>query len=107
LICEDFQRVFKGGVNILVTPTCFHETPTYSEYLKNEKVFDERDFFTSCVNIAGLPAITIPCGLSVITGMPVGVQLIGNWGCEDMLLNSANWFVKNNQAKIPFLEETL
>jgi len=105
LICDDFQRVFKAGVDILVTPTCFNETPTYAEYLANEQVFDERDFFTSCANIAGLPAVTVPCSVSPVTGMPVGVQLIGDWGSEEVLLNCAKWFVENNKHEFPVSEK--
>ena len=74
---NDFQRVFNDlKVDLLVTPTCFHDTATFHEYLTNEAAFDEKDFFTACANIAGLPAITLPACLSK-SGLPVGIQLIG------------------------------
>ena len=105
MISNDFQRVFKEqGVDILVTPASFHETPSYREYLQNEQVFDERDFFTACVNIAGLPAITVPCQLSK-SGMPVGIQFIADWEQENLLVNAVNWFIKNNQEGFPYFEQ--
>jgi Asp-tRNA(Asn)/Glu-tRNA(Gln) amidotransferase A subunit family amidase len=44
LITNDFLKVF-DHVDLLVTPTCFHDTPTYREYLKSEQVFDEKGQF--------------------------------------------------------------
>ncbi len=96
MITNDFQKAFKTKqVDFLLTPTCFHDTQTYTEYLKEEQVFDERDFFTACANIAGLPAISLPIQLNK-DKLPVGVQLIGNWNQDHILLNVSNWFIKNN-----------
>lgn len=104
MISSDFQKVFKDlKMDILVTPACFHETPTYAKYLETEEVFDEKDFFTSCVNIAGLPAVTVPFCLS--KSLPVGVQIIANWGQEELLLNVANWFIKANRKNFPYNEQ--
>ena len=46
------------------------------------------DVCTVSVNIAGVPAISIPCGIDN-TGMPIGVQLIGNYFGEERLLQVA------------------
>jgi aspartyl-tRNA(Asn)/glutamyl-tRNA(Gln) amidotransferase subunit A len=47
--------------------------------------------FTGFVNAAGLPAIALPCGLSV-DGLPNGLQLVGRWGDDDLLLAlAAQW----------------
>ena len=106
LISSDFQRVFTDlNIDVLVTPACFHDTPTFSEYSASEQVFDERDFFTACVNIAGLPAIVVPSSLSKRRGMPVGVQFIANWGKEELLFNVANWYIKNNQSNFPYFDQ--
>jgi Asp-tRNA(Asn)/Glu-tRNA(Gln) amidotransferase A subunit family amidase len=61
-----------------------------------EGPFDERDFFTACANIAGLPAISIPSICSCESGLPVGVQLMAKWHRDDLLVNSADWFIKHN-----------
>ena len=47
------------------------------------------DIYTVSANLAGVPAISIPCGLSC-EGLPIGVQLVGNFWSEDLLLNLAN-----------------
>ena len=49
------------------------------------------DLLTVPVNLAGLPAISIPCGFDK-KGLPIGLQLIGNVLEEDKILNAANIF---------------
>jgi len=49
------------------------------------------DLLTVPANLAGLPAISIPCGFDK-KGLPIGMQLIGNVLEEDKILNSANIF---------------
>ena len=49
------------------------------------------DICTVSVNIAGVPAISIPCGVDS-NGMPVGLQLIGNNFAEETILNAAYTF---------------
>jgi len=49
------------------------------------------DLLTVPVNLAGLPAISIPCGFDT-KGLPIGLQLIGNVLEEDKILNAANFF---------------
>ncbi|NNE37927.1 MAG: Asp-tRNA(Asn)/Glu-tRNA(Gln) amidotransferase GatCAB subunit A, partial [Gammaproteobacteria bacterium] len=48
------------------------------------------DIFTVSVNLAGLPAISVPAGFS--SGLPVGLQIIGNYFSEPRLLNLAHRF---------------
>ena len=98
MIVNDFQKVFElEKVDILATPVCFHDTSTYADYLKQEEAFDEKDFFTACANVAGLPAISVPSSISSNNGLPVGVQFIANWKKDELLLNVADWFIKNNE----------
>ena len=102
LIKNDFLKVF-DQIDLLVTPVCFHDTPTYKEYIENAKIFDEKDFFTACVNIAGMPAITIPVCLSLNKKLPVGIQIIAKNNNEQLLLNAANFFIKNNLNNFSYL----
>ena len=51
------------------------------------------DVCTVTVNIAGLPAISLPCGKDS-SGMPMGLQLIGNKFSEQTLLNTAYTYEK-------------
>jgi len=74
LIKKDFDKAF-GKVDLIVTPT----SPTVA-FKIGEKAEDPlkmylADIFTVPVNIAGVPAISIPCGFS--DGLPVGLQIIG------------------------------
>jgi len=90
LIRKDFDNAFKK-VDILLTPTC----PT-TAFLKGDFVNDPlsmylSDLLTVPANLAGLPAISIPCGFDT-KGLPIGMQLIGNVLEEDRILNAANIF---------------
>ena len=90
LIRKDFDNAFKK-VDILLTPTC----PT-TAFLKGDFVNDPlsmylSDLLTVPANLAGLPAISIPCGFDM-KGLPIGLQLIGNVLEEDKILNAAHIF---------------
>jgi aspartyl-tRNA(Asn)/glutamyl-tRNA(Gln) amidotransferase subunit A len=90
LIRKDFDNAFKK-VDILLTPTC----PT-TAFLKGDFVNDPlsmylSDLLTVPANLAGLPAISIPCGFDT-KGLPIGLQLIGNVLEEDKILNAAHIF---------------
>ena len=84
LINMDFEKIFKE-VDILITPT----TPSPAFKL-GEKTADPlqmylEDIFTVPVNVAGLPAISMPCGKTK-NNLPIGVQLIGKWLEDSKLL---------------------
>ena len=90
LIRKDFDNAFKK-VDILLTPTC----PT-TAFLKGDFANDPlsmylSDLLTVPANLAGLPAISIPCGFDK-KGLPVGLQLIGNVLEESRILNAATIF---------------
>ena len=96
LIRKDFDIAF-DKVDVLLTPTC----PT-TAFLKGDFVNDPlsmylSDLLTVPVNLAGLPAISIPCGFDK-KGLPIGLQLIGNVLEEDRILNVANIFEKDAEV---------
>jgi aspartyl-tRNA(Asn)/glutamyl-tRNA(Gln) amidotransferase subunit A len=83
LIKEDFEKAF-AEVDILVCPT----SPT-TAFKAGEKTADPlsmylSDLMTIPVNLAGLPALSIPCGFDG-QGLPIGMQLIGNVLREDII----------------------
>ena len=87
LIRRDFDAAFQD-VDFIVTPV----TPTPAFKL-GEKVQDPlqmylSDIFTISVNLAGLPAIAVPCGFSQ-AGLPIGMQLIGRAFEESTILRAA------------------
>jgi len=87
LIAEDFNRAF-AEVDVLIGPT----TPTVAFGL-GDKTSDPvtmylNDIYTIGANLAGLPAMSIPCGF--VGGLPVGLQIIGAHFAEERLLNVAH-----------------
>jgi len=89
LIKRDFDEVFAAGVDAILTPA----TPSPAFALGSMADADPvqmylNDVFTVTVNLAGLPGIAVPAGLDH-SGLPLGLQLIGQpWGEAD-LLNTA------------------
>ena len=87
LIADDFRRTFASGVDLLLTPT----TPTPA-FKAGEKTDDPvamylADIFVCPINLAGLPAVSIPAGRS--EGLPIGAQLIAPAFDEERLLAAA------------------
>ena len=89
LIEEDFNAVFSSGIDVILTPTT--PTPAFplnSKIKENPVEMYLNDIFTVPVNLAGLPAISIPTGLSK-NNLPLGLQLIGPKWNEQEILNVA------------------
>jgi len=87
LISEDFQQAF-GEVDLIAGPT----SPSVA-FARGERSDDPiamylSDIYTNAVNLAGLPAISVPCGL--VRGLPVGLQLIGRHFDEGRVLCAAH-----------------
>lgn len=88
LIRRDFDAAFKD-VDLIVTPV----TPTCAfklgEKVQNPLEMYLSDIYTISVNLAGIPAISIPCGFST-AGLPIGLQLIGRPFEEDLVFRGAH-----------------
>ena len=89
LIADDFKRAF-AEVDLIAGPT----TPTPA-FPIGQKVDDPiqmylNDIYTIGANLAGLPAMSIPCGF--VGGLPVGLQLIAPHLTEGRLLKTAHYF---------------
>lgn len=93
LVMNEFNKAFEK-YNVILTPT----SPTVSFDIGSKSNTPLEmylsDICTVSVNIAGLPAISIPCGVDK-DGMPIGMQLIGNKFCEETILNAAYTFEQN------------
>lgn len=101
LIYNDFKQVFAKECDILIAPVNFYDTPTYAEYLARAEVFDDKEYFTACANIAGVPAISLP--VMIKNDLPIGIQLIADIGQDELLLNVAKWFMQKNRKNFESL----
>ncbi len=90
LVMNEFNKAFEKYDVILVptSPTVAFDIGSKSN---NPLEMYLADICTVSVNIAGLPGISIPCGVDK-EGMPIGMQLIGNKFCEETILNAAYTF---------------
>ncbi|MBB3951116.1 Asp-tRNA(Asn)/Glu-tRNA(Gln) amidotransferase subunit GatA [Aureimonas jatrophae] len=91
LIKRDFETAFADGVDAFLTPA----TPSAAFGIGDEDLAADpvamylNDIFTVTVNMAGLPGIAVPAGLSV-EGTPLGLQLIGRPFDEETLFSTAS-----------------
>ncbi len=90
LVKNEFDKAFEK-YDVIITPTSpvvAFEAGTKS---KNPLEMYLADICTVSVNVAGLPGISIPCGVDS-NGLPIGMQIIGNRFCEGTILNTAYTF---------------
>ena len=91
-VIQDFKNIFKS-CDVILTPSV-----PVTAYKKGEALADPveiymMDICTVPVNIAGLPAVSVPCGFDE-NKMPIGMQLIGNSFEDYKVLNAAYQFEK-------------
>jgi len=86
LIKNDFQRIFQD-VDFILTPTTPNEAFKIGDKLDPISMY-MNDVFTVPTSLAGLPGISLPSGLSS-NGLPLGIQIIGNYFQEKNLLKLA------------------
>lgn len=95
-IINDFEEAFKN-CSVILTPT----SPTTAFECGKKFADATQSYYADCctvpVNIAGLPAISIPCGFGE-NGLPVGLQLIGQRFSESLLFSIANGFEKQTDG---------
>jgi aspartyl-tRNA(Asn)/glutamyl-tRNA(Gln) amidotransferase subunit A len=94
IIKQDFEKAFQD-VDVLIGPTM-----PYLPFKIGEKIDDPlsmylADIYTVSINLAGVPAISIPCGFK--NGLSIGLQVIGNSFKESQVLQVAYNFEQNTQ----------
>ena len=87
LIKNDFVAAFEQ-VDVIMGPTCPHPAFAFGAKSDDPVAMYLEDIYTIATNLAGLPGMSIPCGL--VDGKPVGLQLIGNYFDEARLFNMAH-----------------
>ena len=99
LIKEDFQRAFKD-VDLLASPTMPIPAFKIGERINDPLSLYMADVFTVPINLAGVPAVSVPCGFA--GRLPIGLQLMGPHFGEATVLRAAHAF----EAATPFHERT-
>jgi aspartyl-tRNA(Asn)/glutamyl-tRNA(Gln) amidotransferase subunit A len=89
MIQQDFVNAL-NDVDVIMGPTTPHPAFKLGEKNSDPVSMYMEDIFTLSLNLAGLPGISIPCGQT--QGLPVGLQIIGNYFAESRLLNVAHQF---------------
>jgi aspartyl-tRNA(Asn)/glutamyl-tRNA(Gln) amidotransferase subunit A len=104
LIVEDFKKAFEA-CDVIACPTA--PTPAFriGEKIDDPLTMYLSDIFTISANLAGIPALSVPCGFSG-TGLPIGLQLMGTHFGEETILRVAHRFeqAKGFQKKKPSLK---
>ena len=88
LVKRDYETAFRV-CDAILTPTSPSVAFKIGEKSDDPLAMYLNDVYTVSANLAGLPAISIPCGLSS-EGLPIGTQLVGNFWSEPTLLNMAH-----------------
>ncbi|MFX1449864.1 MAG: amidase family protein, partial [Promethearchaeota archaeon] len=96
LIKRDFEKIFTK-FDVLITPTM-----PFPAFKIGEKITDPlsmylADICTVPINIAGVPAISIPCGFTKQGSLPIGLQIVGNFFAEPTILRVAYTFEQNTE----------
>jgi len=98
LIKKDFENAFQK-VDIIITPTSPTVAFKIGEHSDNLLEMYLEDIFLSAVSLAGLPAVSVPCGFAKPKNgdkeMPIGMQIIGKPFDEKSVLGIANVYERN------------
>ena len=89
LIRQDFQKAFET-CDALITPVAPTTAFRIGEKITNPLDMYLSDVFVVAVNLAGIPALSVPCGIS--NGLPIGMQIMGPHLSEEMLLSIGHMY---------------
>ncbi len=93
LVKQDFDKAFHD-VDVIITPTAPTTAFKLGEKTNDPLAMYLQDVCTIPVNLAGVPAVSIPCGFA--GGMPIGLQIIAKPLGEETLIRTAYTFEQNN-----------
>ena len=94
LVANDFQTAF-AQCDLILAPTAPTTAPKLGSDIHDPVQMYLSDIYTIAVNLAGLPALTLPAGFGS-DGLPIGVQLIGNYFSEAKILGAAHQMQQNS-----------
>jgi aspartyl-tRNA(Asn)/glutamyl-tRNA(Gln) amidotransferase subunit A len=102
LVSEDFSRVFQMPVDLLLTPVTLSAAPSFKAFSSadNRTQTTKQDYCTQPVNLAGLPAATVPVTLSS-EGLPLSLQVIAPMNGDRLALALCRWI--EQRANFPLV----
>ena len=103
LINNEFEKAFKK-YDILIIPIAPNVAFNIGEKSNNPLELYMEDLCTVPINVAGIPAISIPCGISE-NGMPIGMQIIGKHFDEETILNAAYTYEQKTKFREKYKPE--
>lgn len=95
LIKKEFDRAFEK-YDVILGPAAPTTAPRLGESLQEPIKMYLGDIYTISVNLAGLPGITVPCGMDS-KGLPIGLQLIGDCFKENNIIRAAYTFEQSKK----------
>lgn len=104
MVANDFQAVL-NQCDIILAPVAPTAAPALESHNNDPVQMYLSDIYTVSLNLAGLPGIALPAGFTT-SGLPVGVQLIGNYFAESRLLGVAHQIQQNSDwhTRTPFAQ---
>lgn len=97
LIIRDFEKAFQE-VDVLMSPVSPVPAFKVGEVVKDPLAMYLMDALTGPINAAGVPAVSLPCGFTK-SGLPVGLQVVGPFWSEDLILQVAAAYEQANEWK--------
>ena len=101
LIKREFDRAF-ASYDVILAPSAPSTAPRLGQSLGDPLKMYLGDIYTISVNLAGLPGISLPCGLDS-KGLPIGLQLIGDCFMEKNIIRAAYAYEKTREWKLSLL----
>lgn len=98
LIKKEFDRAF-SSYDVILAPAAPSTAPRLGQSLGEPLKMYLGDIYTISVNLAGLPGISLPCGLDS-KGLPIGLQLIGDCFKEKNIIRAAYAYEKTREWKL-------
>ena len=98
LIKKEFDRAF-ASYDVILAPAAPSTAPRLGQSLGDPLKMYLGDIYTISVNLAGLPGISLPCGLDS-KGLPIGLQLIGDCFKEKNIIRAAYAYEKTREWKL-------
>ena len=105
LIREDFRRAF-AEVDVIMGPAT--PSPAFALGAKSADpvAMYLADIYTIAVNLAGIPALSLPCGFSK-EGLPIGLQIMGDYFADELILGLGDAYQQDSDwhRRMPSWEE--